>query len=175
MRQERFERLFDLHAQPLFGFLVYRTGDRSLAEDILADAFEIALRKRSLFDSRRGSEKNWLYAIALNLLRDRYRRAEAEQRALERLRNARPGAEPFDDEVADRDLIRRALAELSPEEREAVSLRYGGDLTLREIAELTDEPMSTIEGRTYRALRKLRSALSGPPEPDRAPTSAPVR
>ena len=66
MRDDEFERLYAEHAQPLFGFLVYRTGDRALAEDLVADTFERALRARRRFDRRRGSQKTWLYAIALN-------------------------------------------------------------------------------------------------------------
>jgi len=46
VRVGEFERLYEEHAQNLFGFLVYRTGDRSLAEDILADTFERVLRTR---------------------------------------------------------------------------------------------------------------------------------
>jgi RNA polymerase sigma-70 factor (ECF subfamily) len=63
------------------------------------------------------------------------------------------------DEVADRDLISRSLAGLSGEEREAISLRFGADLTVPEIAKLTGEPLTTVEGRVYRALRKLREAM----------------
>jgi RNA polymerase sigma factor (sigma-70 family) len=174
MRQADFERLFDCHAQPLFAFLVYRTGDRALAEDIAADTFERALRRRRQFNPRRGSEKNWLYAIALNLLRDHLRRADAETRSLERLGEQRSEADSIDGAVADRDLIRRALAVLSPEEREAIALRYGGDLTVPEIAELSGEPLTTIDGRVYRALRKLREELDSR-EGVPAPTSAPAR
>jgi len=47
--QQDFERLFEEHAQPLFGFLIYRTGNRNLAEDLLADTFERALRGRRRF------------------------------------------------------------------------------------------------------------------------------
>jgi RNA polymerase sigma-70 factor, ECF subfamily len=161
MREEDFERLFEEHAQPLFGFLVYRTGNRALAEDLLADTFERALRARRRFDPRRGSEKNWLYTIALNLLRDRHRRAEAEERALERLGD--PPAEeesPIVEMVADRDLIRHALDVLSSEEREAIALRYAADLTLPEIAKVTRQPLTTVEGRIYGALRKLREKLT---------------
>ena len=43
MRDDAFERLYAEHAQALFGFLSYRTGDRVLAEDLLADTFERAL------------------------------------------------------------------------------------------------------------------------------------
>ena len=85
MRDEDFERLYAAEAQGLFGFLAYRTGDRALAEDLLADTFERALRSRKRYDRRRGSAKTWLYAIALNLLRDHARRAAAEGRALERV------------------------------------------------------------------------------------------
>src|SRR5215218_10296569 len=81
MREKDFDRLFDEHAEPLLKFLIYRTGDRALAEDVVADTFERALRKRSMFDRGRGTEKAWLYTIATNLLRDGARRREVEERA----------------------------------------------------------------------------------------------
>src|ERR687886_1157265 len=92
MRDTDFERLYAAEAPGLFSFLAYRTGDRALAEDLLADAFERALRSRARFDRRRGSERTWLYAIALNLLRDHSRRAAAEGRAVERVAHAPAGA-----------------------------------------------------------------------------------
>jgi RNA polymerase sigma factor (sigma-70 family) len=160
MRDDNFERLYAAEAQGLFGFLAYRTGDRALAEDLLADTFERALRSRARFDRRRGSEKTWLYAIALNLLRDNARRAAAEGRALER---AAPGAgagpaSPLE-AVEHRDELQRALAGLSPEEREAIALRFGAELTVPEMARALREPLTTMEGRVYRALRKLRETL----------------
>ena len=89
MRRDDFERLYEEHAQPLFGFLAYRTGDAALAEDLLADTFERALRARNRFDRRKASEKTWLYAIALNLVRDNARRRSTEARALERMPHGR--------------------------------------------------------------------------------------
>jgi RNA polymerase sigma factor (sigma-70 family) len=158
----RFERLFDAEAQNLLAFLTLRTaGDRSLAEDILADAFERVLRKRRSFNPRRGTEKNWLYSIALNLLTDHLRRGQAERRALERAAGGDPetAADPYQG-ASDRDLLRRGMTVLSAEERDAVSLRFGAELTMPEIANLTGEPLSTVEGRIYRALRKLRDQVS---------------
>src|SRR4051812_28276775 len=99
MRDDEFERLYEAEAQALFGFLAYRTGDRALAEDLLADTFERALRKRRGFDRRRGSSKTWLYAIALNLLRDNARRSAAEGRALERAGPAGGGVPDVGDAV----------------------------------------------------------------------------
>jgi RNA polymerase sigma factor (sigma-70 family) len=159
MRDHDFERLYAEHAQALFGFLAYRTGDRALAEDLLADTFEKALRSRRRFDARRGSEKTWLYAIAMNTLRDHLRRRAAAERATERL--VVPASEEGGaiDALAARDEVMQALRVLSDEEREAIALRYGADLTVPEIAKLKKEKLTTIEGRVYRALRKLRGEL----------------
>lgn len=164
MGNEQFERLYEEHASDLLGFLIYRTGDRALAEDVLADTFERVLRSRRRFDPRRGSAKTWVYSIALNRLRDMQRRSGSESRALERT-----GTRVDEDEAApdaafarvdDRDMLSRALAALSREEREVVALRYGSDMTAPEIASLLDEKLTTVEGRIYRALRKLRDELA---------------
>jgi RNA polymerase sigma factor (sigma-70 family) len=160
MRDEDFERLYAAEAAGLFSFLAYRTGDRALAEDLLADAFERALRGRRRFDRRRGTEKAWLYAIALNVLRDHARRTAAEGRAYERSgAPGESGPDPFAG-VEHRDELARALAGLAPEEREAIALRFGAELTVPEMAEVLREPLTTMEGRVYRALRKLRAALA---------------
>lgn len=175
-REDKFERLYAEHAQPLFAFLSYRTGDRVQAEDLLADTFERALRARQRFDPRRASEKTWLYAIALNCARDHLRRRASEGRAIERVGSEeRAGVGPslvdaWDprsgselDAIAERDAIARVLPILSAEEREAIGLRFGADLSVPEMAKLTGERLSTVEGRVYRALRKLRAAM---PQPD---------
>ena len=160
IRASDFERLFAEHAQPLFRFLLYRTQDYELSEDLVAETFERLLRTTRRFDPRRASERTWIYTIALNVLRDHARRGAAEARALERL-----GAPPADvgrDVLAAvplRDEVLQGLATLATDEREALALRYGADLTVPEIARLLDVPLTTVESRIYRGLRKLRSLL----------------
>ena len=157
MDDDAFEQLYSAEASALFSFLAYRTGDRSLAEDLLADAFERALRAK--YNRRKGPAKTWLYAIALNVLRDHVRRSAAESRAYARVDAAPELADPFAG-IEHRDELTRALATLSGEEREAISLRFGAGLTVPEMASVLDQPLTTIEGRVYRALRKLREALA---------------
>jgi RNA polymerase sigma factor (sigma-70 family) len=159
MMRDEFERLYEAEAAGLFSFLAYRTGDRALAEDMLADAFERALRARGRFDRRKASQKTWLYAIALNVLRDHVRRAAAETRALERAGNPSEKMDPLAS-IEHRDELGRAMNALSAEEREAIAMRFGADLTVPEIAKVLGEPLTTVEGRVYRALRKLKSELS---------------
>jgi RNA polymerase sigma factor (sigma-70 family) len=161
VRDDDFERLYAAHAQPLLGFLVYRTGDRALAEDVVADTFERVLRTRFRFDPRKSSEKTWLYAIAMNVLRDHARRRGTEDRALERVVEPVGGGPDVLEVVEDRDELHRALGALSAEEREAVALRFGADLTLPEISKVTGQSRSTVHGRVYRALEKMRDELGG--------------
>jgi RNA polymerase sigma-70 factor (ECF subfamily) len=161
MRDSDFERLYEDHAQALFGFLAYRTGDRALAEEVMSEAFERAVRARKRYDPRKAGAKTWLYSIALNCLRDHQRRQGAESRALDRV--GAPGGMQLNDPELERaearDELQRALAMLTEEEREAVALRYGGELTAKEAAKLLGEKETTVEGRLYRALRKLRAQM----------------
>jgi RNA polymerase sigma-70 factor (ECF subfamily) len=160
VRDDDFERLYATHAEALLGFLVYRTGNRGTAEDVMADTFERVLRTRFRFDPRKSSEKTWIYTIALNLLRDNARRRAAEDRALERTPTpVVSGGHASYDLVDERDELRRALDQLTTEEREAVALRFGADLTVPEISRVTGEKLSTVEGRVYRALRKMRDEI----------------
>ncbi|HEY2202397.1 MAG TPA: RNA polymerase sigma factor [Solirubrobacteraceae bacterium] len=171
-RNDAFERLYAEHAQALFGFLSYRTNDPVLAEDLLADTYERVLRARRRFDPRKASEKTWLYTIALNCLTDHFRRRATESRALEHIA-AGPGSageswgvdetdlldEVTGSEDGGGDVLNRSLALLHGPERQVIALRFGADLSIAEIAKLTGEPPTTIEGRIYRALGKLREAL----------------
>jgi RNA polymerase sigma factor (sigma-70 family) len=165
MKTENFERLYEEHAQGLYGFLAYRTGDVTLAEDLVADTFERVLTARRPFDRRRGSEKTWIYSIALNLLRDAARRSAAESRAIARVEdgnghNGHNGHHGME-QAETRQVIVAALATLGDDEREALSLRYGADLSLSTIAKVIGKPRSTVEGRVYRGLKQMRAELDG--------------
>jgi RNA polymerase sigma factor (sigma-70 family) len=159
MRDEEFEQLYTENAQAVFAFLAYRTGDEALAEDLLADVFERALRSRKRFDPRRGRKRTWLYSIALNLVRDHRRRAAVEAQVVAQAALVPAASEHETERLEARDEIGRALSVLSDEEREAVALRFGADLRLKEIARVTGVSESAAEGRLYRALRKLRPEL----------------
>jgi RNA polymerase sigma factor (sigma-70 family) len=161
LARERFERLYREHADGLYAYLRWLCGDAGVAEDLLADVFERVIRSGRRYDPRKGSETTWLYAIAINLVRDHGRRTAAERRAVSRLgveadRASRRGMETA---VALRDEVAGAIGTLSPEEQEVVALRFGADLTVAQVAAALGEPTTTVEGRLYRGLRKLRAEL----------------
>jgi RNA polymerase sigma factor (sigma-70 family) len=167
------ERLFAEHSQRLYAFLTYRTGDPATAEEIVGDTFERVVRTRRRFDRSKGSEQSWLYAIAMNLLTDHQRRAQAERRAYDSVGHGdeRAAARDALAHVADRDELFRALDRLEPDAREVLALRYGADLRLKDIATLTGRPLSTVHERLQRGLRALQAQLEhedAPPPASRA-------
>jgi RNA polymerase sigma factor (sigma-70 family) len=145
------------HARALFAYIRWQCGDDSLAEDLMADVFERALRSAHKYDPDRASESTRLYAIAVNRVRDHGRRRSAERRAVQRLQtevvaSAAGGGGPSS---ADHYDLSAALARLTDEEREVVALRFGADLTVAQVAEALELSKTTVEGRLHRALRKL--------------------
>lgn len=163
MDADDFERLYAEHAVSLLAFLEYRTGNIELAKDVHADTFERVLRTRIRWDPRKASRKTWLYSIALNVLRDHGRRRGAEARAYERITAGHvPDSWEEDADRRDsRDAILRAIARLPDDEREAVSLFYGGDLSIEEIARIVGAKAGTVKQRLYRARERMRDTLEG--------------
>jgi RNA polymerase sigma-70 factor, ECF subfamily len=161
LARERFERMYREHARALFAYIRWQCGDDALAEDLMADVFERALRSAHKYDPDRASESTWLYAIAVNRVRDHGRRRSAERRAVQRLptevvASTAGGGGPS---AADRYDLSGALARLTDDEREVIALRFGADLTVAQVAAAAGESVTTVEGRLYRGLRQLRGEL----------------
>ncbi len=156
-----FEQLYNDHVWDVYGFLAYRLRERADAEDLTQHVFERALRSWGNFDPRRGSERAWLLTIARNALIDHQRRR--------RVRREEPIGEQGDDDLPPStqpgpDLgispeLAHALATLKAREREVVALRFGGDLTGPEIAEMLGLTLANVQQLLSRSLRKLRDAL----------------
>jgi RNA polymerase sigma factor (sigma-70 family) len=176
--ESNFARVYDEHVWRVYGFLAYRLGDRDTAEDLTQATFERALRAWSRFDPRRASASTWLLAIARNLLIDHYRRDRSSLTDTidERLAPAVPGPE---ERLTTAPELVSALARLSERDREVLALRFGGDMTGPEIAELLNLTLANVQQILSRSLRRLRvvldeagydspratSAMSTPPAP----------
>lgn len=150
--------MYDDHVWRVYGFLAYRLRDRETTEDLTQATFERALRAWSRFDAARASERTWLLTIAHNLLIDYQRRERAalfdviDERVL-------PSVAGPEDTFAGSPQLADALGRLSDREREVVALRFGGDLTGPEIAQLLDLTLSNVQQIVSRALRKLRMLM----------------
>lgn len=161
---DRFEVLFQRHAPRIARYVVRRLGQHA-ADDIVAETFLVAFRRRKSYDLSCADARPWLYGIATNLI-GRHRRDEIRlYRAL-----ARTGADlvtaPFTDRVDERvsasaagPRLAWALAGLPAAYRDALLLVAWGDLSYEEAATALGVPKGTVRSRISRARAALRRSL----------------
>ena len=139
----------------VYAYVAYRIGDGPDAEDITSETFERALRYRHAFDSRRGNEMQWLIGIARRCIAD-----VALRREIPIDNVSEQAIEGHEERVLRRGELTAAVARLDERDRELVALRYGGDLTARQIGELLGLKTNAVEVALHRALARLRRDLS---------------
>jgi RNA polymerase sigma-70 factor (ECF subfamily) len=126
--------------------------DRAVGEELAQEALARAWAKWNHVATMESPEA-WLYRVALNLARSRFRRSRAERRALQRSTIAR---EEEDGDVADAIAVRQAVAELPERQRAAVILRYFADLPVATVAEILDCAQGTVKSLTSQGIDRLR-------------------
>jgi RNA polymerase sigma factor (sigma-70 family) len=139
----------------VYAYVAYRIGDGHDAEDVVNDVFERAVRYRASYDRRLGPPAAWLVGIARNVLNERGQgRIDLTAEPPERT-----AAGDLAEDSARRIALAGALGHLSDAERELVALRYGADLTAREIGAVVGSRTNAVEVALHRALGKLRPLL----------------
>ena len=152
------EELFAEYHPGILRMLIRRTGDPDRAEDLAAEVFARA------FAAPPNNPRPWLFAVALNLVREDGRRAVRHGRRLELLKAESPQHTEAPDEVFDRNertaLVRQALAKLSERDREVLLLKAEG-FDYDEIAATTGLAKGAIGTTLARARRRLVEAYRG--------------
>jgi RNA polymerase sigma-70 factor, ECF subfamily len=157
---ERFEALYRSSRDDLYAYVATLLRDSAAAEDITAQAFERAYRRRRTFDRRRGEERAWLFGIARNAALDELRR---------RKRTARLAGDPEDVAAADRaeeetevalrrTAVRAAMAGLPARDREIIALKFHAGMSNAELARVLGVSESNAGTLLHRAMQKLRKA-----------------
>jgi len=163
---DAFGDLVARHQGGLVRYLTHMVSNVSDAEDVAQDTLLRA--HRALKDFRgQSSFKTWLYQIATNAARThldkRRTRREDQPDELERLEVA--SGEQVERRIVAHDQLRRALAELPEEWREAVLLRDIEGLEYREIALALDIPIGTVESRIFRGRQRLKQIVTSKESP----------
>ena len=145
----------------VYAYVAYRVQSKADSEDITSEVFERALRYRSSYDPARGEPLAWLIGIARRCIDD-WRRQQRHS--------------PIDDDewvdtrdqaagAIERLAIAEALGALDSRERELLALRYGADLSSRQIAQLLEMQTNAVDVALHRARSRLKDLLSAEPGP----------
>ena len=148
------EHLDDVHA-----YLVYLTGDRTMAEELTAETFARACKAWKRYDPRRGSAKTWLCQLARSTALDHFRAEKRRRRREETYASLedREVTETFGEGLSP--TLERALAGLSAGEREVVALRVVLELDGEAVARLLGISATACSTRLSRALQKLEAEV----------------
>jgi RNA polymerase sigma-70 factor, ECF subfamily len=160
-----FELVFDRHADAAFSLAHRMCGKRSVAEDVVQEAFLSLWRSGARYDPARGSVRSWVLRVVHNRAVDAFRRAAvranddvSDDGIAERL----PAAEMTDAEAERRENVREvrvALSGLPADQRRVIELAYFGGLSHTQIAEMLNVPAATVKGRMRHGLANMRTAL----------------
>jgi RNA polymerase sigma-70 factor, ECF subfamily len=143
----------------VYAYVAYRIGHGPDAEDITSETFERALRYKKSYDSRKGEPVPWLIGIARRCIEGRPQSLDVSS---EHYESADRGE--LEDDALRRIVLSGAVSQLEERDRELIALRYGADLTAKQIAELHGAKTNAIEVALHRALGRLRAHMEGEDE-----------
>jgi RNA polymerase sigma-70 factor (ECF subfamily) len=156
--------LYERAHRPVFTLIVRLTANRETAEELTVDVFHDVWRRASSYDAANGTVLGWIMNQARSRAIDRLRfesRKKRNQGSDEPL-PAEVDADPRDVlELREQgELLRRALAALTPDERQAIETTFFAGFTHAEAAARLNQPLGTIKTRIRSGLHKLRHALT---------------
>ncbi len=154
--------IYERHHQQVRGHLHRLLGSDSEIDDLVQTIFARAFAAIDSFEGK-AAISTWLYRITANtthnLIRQRFRR-DRMQRAVRWFDIGRGADRVQVSKVVAREEAQRILARLHPDLREVFVLYHYEGLTLQEIAEIVDRPISTVGDRLTRARKRLRTLVS---------------
>jgi RNA polymerase sigma-70 factor (ECF subfamily) len=155
MDEDSFRRFYTRTSGMVWAYIVRATGDRAGADDLLQEAYYRLLRTTTTFESE-DHRRNYLFRVATNLIRDRYRRPRIDSAQLpENGEGDIAAAGDLAQQTQQRSDLRRAMSQLTQRERELVWLAYGQGSTHQEIAGVLGLKTGSIKPLLFRAKRKL--------------------
>ena len=146
----------------IYNYFRYRLGHDGAAEELAAETFVRAWRRREQYRADLAAFSTWMFTIARNLATD-YLRRDRPEVELAQVENSGyeasggPDVEKIVQIREDAARLETLLAQLPAREREIVSLKYGAELSNREIARVMDLSAVNVGVIVYRTVRKLRA------------------
>ena len=155
MAEASFASVAEEHLDGVYAYLLYLTGDRTLAEDLTGETFERALRRWQRFDPRRGTAKTWLCQLARSAALDHFRAESRRRKREDTYVQAEPTIDPGERWSGLSPALDAAVRSLSVGEREVIALRVLLDLDSETAARVLGISPTACSTRLSRALGKL--------------------
>ncbi|MCL2699676.1 MAG: RNA polymerase sigma factor [Defluviitaleaceae bacterium] len=165
MTRTELAEMYEEYFPKIYNHIYYKVLSQDVSNDLTSSIFLKVVANIGSFDATKASFKTWIYTIANNTLIDYYRRRKTDA-PLDSVDEPR---EHFDEQTnvfkeEALGALHNALSTLEPRMREIISLKYNGEMSIRDIAKLLEINESTASTIHMRGLAKLRKILSDFPE-----------
>jgi len=154
-----FEHLYDMYCNDLYRFCLFLARDPNTAGDLFQDTWVKAMKKIRSYDPQRDFRK-WLFTIAANLQKDRWRWVKRWTKLLQGFQHVQgPAPEEIAQGKQDKELLYRCLNSLPEKQRIPIVLHYIEGHKLEEIAELLKIPVGTVKSRLHNGKKRLKEMM----------------
>jgi len=162
LEADALSQIHDMYYAPIFRYVAFRVGDRTVAEDLASEVFTrllSALRDRS---APQNTLRGWLYGVAARVVSDhfrkRYRAPEVELN--ESLVSREAGPAEIVEAMLAREDLKQAMTGLTEEQQNVLALRFGYDMPIQEVARTLGKTEGAVKQLQARAIAALARRLS---------------
>lgn len=157
---DTFSRIYKEYYSKIYKYTIYRVGDPNTAEDLVSEVFEKLLLKYYTYNSQKAKLSTWLFAIANNTIINYHYKNNRQARLanLEKV-ESKYHLEDLLIEQEAKEILLKAITCLEERQRNIIALKFGGNLTNREIAQIMDLTETNVGTILYRSLKRLKDIL----------------
>jgi len=167
-----FGQIYDIYYPKIFGYILKRTANLEIAQDICSETFLKAFSKLWQFKWKNVSFSSWLYKIATNEINQYFRKGKYKSLSLDLMVNS--GIEPVSQENQEREIIeaedtlrrhkefliiQNKISRLNIKYQEVITLRFFEKKSVKDIAEILSKPEGTVKSLLHRAVKKLQKEM----------------
>jgi len=156
-----FSQVVDIYSSRCYGYFYRLTGNSDISDELLSELFVKLVEKIGSYKG--GSFEGWLFKIASNIFHD-YLRSKQRQKNLLETRKKQIKSDVGTEKRSESeqfDKLQRQLGRMDKDTKELIMLRFYGQLSFKEIAQMRSEPIGTTLAKMHRGLKKLRVLMEG--------------
>lgn len=155
--QEALAQIHDLYYVPIFRYIAFRINEHETAEDLTSEVFTRLLSALHDHTAPQKTLRGWLFSVASRVVKDHYRKQYRRQQTT--LNESMPSLGATPDQKVEMKLtnenLRQAITELTEDQQQVIALRFGYEMSIRDVAQTTGKSEGAIKMLQARAVSAL--------------------
>lgn len=161
LEPEALEQIHDMYYVPIYRYVAFRVNEQQTAEDLTSEVFTRLLKALRERTAPQKTLRGWLFSVASRVVKDHYRKKYRRQQTNldESLPSLSPGPDQQVELMLTNESLRHAITELTEEQQEVIALRFGYEMSVRDVAQTVGKSEGAIKMLQARAIAALSRKL----------------